>query len=601
MNNKVQFENHQDYLHNESYGLKYNLQNLNHQTLIFTENRPKESLNGQWHFTIDVYDTGLRAGWNDVKYHDEQGRSLPWDYEADSGDLIPVPSCWNLFKPEYMYFEGSAWYAREFDYAPEETKERVFLRFGAANYDTKVFINGEFLGNHYGGSTPFTVEVTGRLQSRNLLQVCVNNSRTLDRVPMRNTDWFNYGGIYRDVELYRLKPEFIKKCQIYLVPDHHYNQIRAEIEVDGGENPGEVTVEIPELGVVQSGRLVQGKATLLIQAAPELWSPTHPRLYQVIVRCQADQIEFKVGFRQIAVQGMNILLNGQKIFLRGVSVHEDDLELGKMVTEEDLRRRFVHIKELGGNFMRLAHYPHSERVSQIADEEGIMLWEEIPVYWAIDFENPATYRDAQNQLLEMMIRDQNRASVIIWSVGNENADTDARLSFMTRLTETAKAADPTRLVSAACLVNNVKLKIEDRLAEVLDLIGLNEYYGWYRPDYNDLECLGRNSNPAKPVIISETGADCVAGFHGDVKELFTEEHMVDVYRHQVEFVKQFNYIQGMSPWLLYDFRAPRRMNRFQCGFNLKGLIAADKKTKKQAFYILQQFYLEKQAQELENN
>ncbi len=595
MNNN-QCQNHQDYLHNESYGLKYNLQNLNHQTLIFTENRPKESLNGQWHFSIDAYDTGLRAGWHQVRRHDEQGRPLPWDYDADGGELIPVPSCWNLFQPEYMYYEGSAWYAREFQYTAEAEGERVFLHIGAANYDAKIFVNGEFLGNHYGGSTPFTVEVTAKLGSKNLLQICVNNTRTLDRAPMRNTDWFNYGGIYRDVELYRLRPSFIKQCRVYLVPDNNYNQIRAEFEVDGGET-GEVKFEIPELGLIQCGSVIEGKASITIQAAPELWSPEHPRLYQVFAEYLGDRIELKVGFRQILVQGREILFNGKKIFLRGVSVHEDDVNLGKMVTEEDLRRRFEHIKELGGNFMRLAHYPHSERVSEIADEVGIMLWEEIPVYWAIDFENAATYKDAQNQLLELITRDFNRASVIIWSVGNENADTDARLSFMTHLAQTAKMVDPSRLVSAACLVNNVKLKIEDRLTEALDIIGLNEYYGWYRPDYNDLERLGQNSKPEKPVIVSETGADCVAGMHGDVSELFTEEHMVDVYRHQVDFVKRFDYIQGMTPWLLYDFRTPRRINHFQRGFNLKGLIGADKQRKKQAFYVLQQFYLEKKKQE----
>ena len=262
-----------------------------------------------------------------------------------------------------------------------------------------------------------------------------------------------------------------------------------------------------------------------------------------------------------------------------------------------MRRRFQHAKELGCNFLRLAHYPHHELSAEIADEVGLLLWEEVPVYWAIDFPNPATYKDAENQLIELIKRDFNRASVILWSVGNENADTDARLAFMSGLAKAAKAHDPSRLVSAACLVNHKKIKIEDRLAEFLDVIGVNEYYGWYNPNYDELVQLGRNSNPDKPVIITETGADARAGEHGSRSDKFTEEYMEEVYRRQIAMIRTLDYVKGMSPWLLYDFRASRRFNRYQQGFNRKGLIAADKQTKKLAFYVLQQFYREKAEQE----
>jgi beta-glucuronidase len=167
---------------------------------------------------------------------------------------------------------------------------------------------------------------------------------------------------------------------------------------------------------------------------------------------------------------------------------------------------------------------------------------------------------------------------------------------MSRLAQTAKRIDPTRLISAACLVNEAKLKIEDRLVEFLDVIGLNEYYGWYRPNFEDLITLGHHSNPNKPVIITETGADALAGHHGSQTDLFTEEHMAEVYRQQIQFVKRLNYVKGFSPWILYDFRTPRRLNRYQRGYNRKGLIAADKSTRKQAFFILQAFYEEKKLE-----
>ncbi len=593
MKNTAKVENQIDHIHREDYEQRYNFQNLNHQTMIFTENRVKESLNGPWRFTIDPYDTGARSNWNILEPKDASGKRLPWDYDYNGGDEIQLPACWNLFKPEYYYYEGSAWYAREFSYCPETPDERVFLRVGAANYDTKVFLNEEYLGNHYGGSTPFYVELTGKLKSRNVLQFCVNNTRTLDRVPMRNTDWFNYGGIYRDVELYRLPADFIKDFSIHLVPDDQYHRIQFRVRVDKAEAAGEILVEIPELKIKKAGQLEQGECSFTLEAQPELWTPDNPRLYEVQVSYRNDRIGDRVGFRQIKAEGTNLLLNGKAIFLRGICAHEDDAELGKCSNETDIRRRFADAKELGCNFMRLAHYPHTELAAKIADEVGMLLWEEIPVYWAIDFNNPATYRDAENQLLELINRDQNRASVIIWSVGNENADSDERLSFMSRLARTAKGQDSSRLVSAACLVNHVRHKIEDRLAEYLDVIGINEYYGWYNPDFEELVLLGKNSSPAKPVIITETGADALAGYHNSKSELFSEEYMEEVYRQQVAILGKLEYVKGITPWILYDFRAERRYNRFQKGYNRKGLIAADKKTRKLAFYVLQKFYAEK--------
>jgi beta-glucuronidase len=413
---------------------------------------------------------------------------------------------------------------------------------------------------------------------------------------MRNTDWFNYGGIYRDVELFRMPKEFIKDFRICLVPNDSFNEIAVFVEVSDQAAQDEIRVHIPDLHIDQSLKLANGKVEGTFDAKPELWSPDNPKLYDVEIRFREDCISDKVGFRQIKVQGTTIFLNGQAVFLRGICAHEDDSCMGKVSDQEDILRRFQHAKELGCNFMRLAHYPHHEHAAKLADEVGLLLWEEIPVYWAIAFDNPATYKDAENQLLELIKRDFNRASVIIWSVGNENADTDARFTFMSDLANTAKQFDPSRLVSAACLVNHEKIKIEDRLTTALDVIGLNEYYGWYNPNYEELVQLGKNSTPDKPVLITETGAGALAGYHGSKSDMFTEEFMEHVYKRQIAVIRTLDYVKGIAPWILYDFRASRRFNRFQQGWNRKGLIAADKQTKKLAFYVLQQFYQE-QAQE----
>jgi len=597
MTTSTQPENLIEHIHDENYRAQYNLQNLNHTTMICVRGRPREQLNGRWNFTVDAYDSGLRQKWYLPDQTDTHGNRLPWDFAPDEGYDIDVPSCWNLVAPEYFYYEGSAWYSRGFTYTPQYPEERVFLRVGAANYETLVFLNHEYLGNHYGGSTPFFVELTDHLQEKNLIQLCVNNDRTVDRVPMRNTDWFNYGGLYRDVELIRVPQEFIKEFQLSLVPNDQFNELALTITVSDDTAQDTVRIRIPELDLDEMLTLTKGKVETTLAVTPELWSPENPKLYEVDVIFRIDQIKDRVGFRQISVKGTDILLNGNPIFLRGISVHEDDLDFGKTSNSHDIRRRFQHAKELGCNFMRLAHYPHHELAPQLADEIGILLWEEMPVYWAIAFDNAATYQDAENQLLELIKRDFNRASVIIWSVGNENPDTDARLKFMSALAKTAKTVDPSRLVSAACLVNRAKIKIEDRLIEALDVIGLNEYYGWYEPNYKELVKLGKNSQPQKPVIITETGAGALAGHHGTTTDMFTEEYMEHVYKRQIEVIRTLDYVQGMSPWILYDFRTPRRCNRFQQGFNRKGLIAEDKRTKKKAFYGLQEFYQEKAGEQ----
>lgn len=589
----TQPENIVEHLHNEAYGVRYNQQNLNHATMICDAGRPREQLNGVWNFSVDAYDHALRSQSYLLRRATAEGRPIPWDFAPDEGESIRVPSCWNMHRPEYLYYEGSAWYSRRFTYFPNRDDERVVLRVGAANYDTKIFLNQTFLGNHYGGSTPFFVELTEYITQENLLQCCVNNDRTADRVPMKNTDWFNYGGMYRDIELIRLPRDFIKEFHIALVPDHAFDKIAMTISVSDDAAQDDVRVRIPDLGLDQSVALTAGKAEIVITAEPELWSPEQPTLYDVDVSFRQDRIRDRVGFRQIHVDGTRIVLNGKPLFLRGISVHEDDVQRGKMADRDDILHCFQQARELGCNFLRLTHYPHHEMTAKLADEAGLLLWEEIPVYWAIDFENPATYADARNQLLELITRDMNRASVILWSVGNENADTDARLKFMEGLAQTAKSADPTRLVSAACLVNTAKHAIEDRLISALDVIGLNEYYGWYEPDCDELAQLLTNSDPEKPVIITETGAGALAGHHGSITDLFTEEQMESVYRKQIELIRKIEYVQGMSPWILYDFRTPRRCNRFQQGFNRKGLIAEDKTTRKLAFSVLQRFYQEK--------
>jgi beta-glucuronidase len=579
-----------DNIHDNDYYKPYLTPLIRHETMIYDHNRAKESLNGWWNFGIDQYDTCIRAKWHEERYYDPDGRRLPVDFSFDSWEQIAVPSCWNLQRERYFYYEGSAVYTRTFNYKNYGEK-RVFLKFGAVNYEAKVFLNRQYLGIHKGGSTPFYLEVTGMLQENNRIIVVANNTRNRYNIPNDNTDWFNYGGIYRDVELIRLPETFIKDFSIRLVPKSNFKRIQLMVEIDGSADNGEGLLEIAELKITEKFQVINGHAMITFTAAPELWSPDHPKLYDIKIYYQDDQLTDQVGFREIQVTDTDIFLNGNRIFLKGICYHEESVVNGKAITETEIEENMRLAKELGCNYIRLAHYPHTEKAALIADQLGIMLWEEIPVYWSIEFDNPATYLDAENQLTELIKRDKNRASVIIWSVGNENPDTDSRFRFMNSLVQKAKELDPTRLISAACLVDHINLKIADRLADRLDIIGLNEYYGWYDPDFNKLIAIFENSKPAKPVIISEFGADARAGLRGTVDDLGTEDCQLAIYQKQLATFAKIPYVKGISPWILYDFRCPRRLHQTQNYYNIKGLLSADKTHKKPAFYEVQKFYL----------
>ncbi|MDR2974885.1 MAG: hypothetical protein LBV00_09305 [Propionibacteriaceae bacterium] len=582
--------NFRDDIHRVDFLSPYASPKADASTLIDLGGRQIESLDGPWHFAIDPNDQCLRARWFEEKYTDDQGRPLPMNFSFDEWEEVPVPSCWNVLESEWMWFEGSGVYVRDLDFQPGGPGERVFLRFGGAAYAGYVFLNGDYLGWHRGGSTPFCFEVTGKLGATNRLVVVVRNAREVENVPTNNFDWFNYGGLHRGVGLVRLPATFVKAASVTLVPDGSFSTVAVSVTVDGAERDGQAQVEIPELGLTGLVDVSGGVGGAEFQVTPELWSPENPRLYDVVVRYGSDVWSDRVGFREIRVDGREILLNGSPVFLRGVCCHEESDTHGRSLTEEEIRDTFRIAKDMGCNFMRLAHYPHSGATSRIADEVGILLWEEIPVYWAIMFDSPDTLADADNQLRELILRDRNRASVIIWSVGNENADTDARLAFMSGLVDTCHDLDPTRLVSAACLVNPVIPAISDRLVDKLDIIGVNEYYGWYDPDFTKLPALFENSHPSKPVIITEFGADATPGLHGDTGQLYTEDHQQQVYQHQIEVLSTIDYIKGTTPWIFYDFRCPRRTHVLQGYYNRKGLLSPDKTHHKLAYTTMQNWY-----------
>lgn len=568
--------------------------------------REAVSLDGKWHFCPDVFNSTVRSRWFEETKYNRDGQPLPYDFDFEQWDEGEVPGVWNVWKPEYALYEGPGVYFKQFDYKIPEGK-RVFLRVGAANYEARIWLNGRYLGRHVGGFTPFAAEVTGCLQEKNRLIILADNTRKGEQVPSCHYDWFNYGGIHRSVELVETPRLYIRSFFLRLSP-REKNRLEYRIELSGGgKEDGKIEAEIfiKELGLSRTvfcesrgGGDFEARGDFEADEKDmRLWEPETPFLYHVTVRAGQDEVRDEIGFRRIEARDRRIFLNGRSLFLRGMCVHEESPENLRAVTGEDMEETLKTAKELGCNFLRLTHYPHNEQMARLADRLGLLLWEEIPVYWALEFENPETVKSAEGQLEELILRDQNRASVIVWSVGNENPDTDARYHFMRGLVKLARGLDDSRLIGAACLIDVEEGRIKDRLLDSLDVAGINEYYGWYLKDFGCLRKILEQYEADKPVIVTETGAEAKGGLYGSRDQVYTEECQAAVYREQFDLLFQYPFIRGVTPWILYDYASMRRMNRMQGGYNLKGLITADRGHKKLAWDVVKEAYRKKAEEE----
>jgi len=558
-------------------------------------NRTTISLNGPWHFIVDPYETGLKARfYTNAKPRD---KSDLVEYDFDKSDVLNVPGDWNTQKKEVFFYEGPVWYQNSFSYHKRE-HTRVFVSFGAANYFTRAYLNGEALGEHEGGFTPFNFEITDKIhEGENFLVVEVNNARRRDAVPALNTDWWNYGGLTRDVVLVEEPETFIQNYVIQLAKGSN-QELSGWVQLDGSVSAQQVTLEIPEAGIKKTVAAdTAGRAEFDVTAPLELWSPGHPKLYDVTLSAGADKVRDSIGFRTVETRGTQILLNGKPIFLRGISMHEEAPMRGsRAFTQQDAETLLGWARELGCNFVRLTHYPHSENMTRLADRMGLLVWSEIPVYWDIEWENPATLQNAKNQLRDMVARDHNRASVILWSLSNETPVKPERTTFLRQLADTARQLDQTRLITSA--LNHVDEAgpdtrlLNDPVGEYLDVLGLHRYLGWYWGRPEDADRMQWKTAQDKPLLMSEFGAENPYGRHGTPDERWTEEYQVNLYQHQITMLKKIPSLAGLSPWVLMDFHSPRRfLPGVQDYYNRKGLIS-NQGQHKQAFYVLQKYYRE---------
>jgi beta-glucuronidase len=589
--------------------------------LVAADLRPHQSLDGAWHWSVDPYRDGMSSfhggppgesaqRWQDSIQADEAERrpTALFEFDMQRSPIAQLPGSWIGHTPETRYYQGLVWYQRSFTFTPPARPgARTFLRFGGVDYRADVYLNGKPVGSHFGGFTPFAFEVTQYLRpGTNQVTIGVDSARSDVDVPPPVTDWESYGGITRSVDLVTVPETYVDDAWIRL---SRGGRIAASVRLSGSAAPGAaLRVRVPGLGLVLRGTAdASGQAELSAPAPRTLkrWSPDRPVLYDVAVESGADVLHDRIGFRTVEVRGTDILLNGKPIFLRGISMHEEELgrDPVRAMTPAAARALLTEIKQgLHGNFVRLAHYPHGEVTTRLADELGLLVWSEVPVYWRVAWDNPGTLSLARHMVRDNILRDRNRAAIILWSVANETPIGDARNRFLRTLIGDVRALDDSRLVTAALLSRRKGkvMTIDDPLVADLDVMAINTYNGWYSDDaLADLPGLEWRSPAVKPLIFSEFGADALAGYHDAVPQphKFSEEFQAEYYRRTLEMAARVPFLRGLSPWILKDFRSPRRQHPvYQQGWNRKGLIS-ETGVRKQAFAVLAEDYARREQAE----
>lgn len=656
--------------------------------LVNANGRDYQSLNGRWNIIVDEAGMSWRVI-TEADYFDEEtvypatGMKL-LEHSFDSQNQLTVPGDWNSQIPELDRYRSRVLYQREVNIEPVPGK-LYFLHFGGANYTTDLFVNDQLVGRHVGGYTAFNFDITEFIKpGKNSIIARVDAHLDETTVPtMRTSDFWKYGGLTRDVGLVTLPSTYIAQYHLYL-HDITSGEIRGWVQLSGESvAEREVKLDIDKAGVslrVKSDN--KGRAEIRVKVKDlKLWSPQSPKLYHVALSLDGETVSDRIGFRTVSTDGLKILLNGKPMSIRGISMHEETvLNPGLSNSREDVQAQFKLVKELNANFVRLAHYPHNEHTLKLADEMGLMVWSEVPIVSLIDWDNPETLAAAKSQVAENIIRDMNRASIVMWSISNESfPQTRARLDFLSELATTARALDESNRPIASALVGSqreefaeigkhllayllrksdldptirkrlmamaaggngpsaahsriartlgglaqnggnlgdtINVVIHDPLGEVVDIVGYNEYFGWYYSK-NLAKALGideglmreamlgimpkiRFSNSfGKPMIISEFGAGAKQGLHSKDALLWSEEYQAKVYRAQLHMLAKSPYVQGFSPWVLKDFRSHlRELNGIQDTYNRKGLVSEVGK-KKKAFYVLKNYYEQQSADSL---
>jgi len=561
----------------------------------------------------------INTGW-DYLQTDDTSLSNP---DTDLVRRVDLPHTWNAFDtldPEIGldYRRDVSWYRKRIRFSSKERDRRLFLRFGAAGQVADVYFNGHLLGSHIGSYTAFTFEITPYIEpGRNLIAVKVNNAPD-QMVPPLSGDFNIYGGLYRSVEL-------IAAPTVHLSRKHRGGpgvriwspavsaqraKVMVSASVDNGEeqpvglrlvaelrSPDDRVVSTAEKTVRCAGSSVEKVDIALPDVTePRLWTPDTPTLYKLSVRLYrdgrlVDETVVHHGFRWYRFDpNTGFFLNGKPLRLRGVNRHQDFYKLGNALPPEQHIRDIEFMKEMGVNWLRLAHYPQDNFVLELCDRLGLLVWEEIPVVNSITFEEEF-YTNCESQLREMIEQHFNHPSVILWGLCNEvmlrqKQDDPRRNALIERLHRVVHEQDPVRLSVIACHRSEDYARFG--LTSIPDVVGYNLYFGWYYEDIPDLtpglEKLHR-LDPDKPLIVSEYGPGSELSRHTVMPGRFDFSQEWQILYHE-SYLDQFDnmpWLAGTNVWNMFDFGSAKRGDTVPC-VNQKGILTFDR-NKKDVFYL----------------
>jgi beta-glucuronidase len=560
--------------------------------------RETKDLSGLWEFRLDPDKEGEKEGWPSgfaVRRH------------------IAVPCSWNEQYQDLKNYFGTVWYQTRFHLPRGWQDQRVWLRIASANYWADVWLNGEHVGGHAGGHLPFEFDISQqvRADSENLVVIRVNGELNLETVPWGmvpdpdvprsalqypdiNFDFFPYCGLHRSVVLYATPWSAIHDLTVHITLAGADATLHVAVEADPPDGieadaalyaQGETTpVARGEMSHLPDGSF----GCQLAVADARLWSPVDPYLYDLRVRIlqngrPVDEYLLPVGLRTVAVEGDQLLLNGQPIFLEGFGKHEDFPIAGRGLFLPVVVKDFNLLHWIGANSFRTAHYPHAEEILQMADREGILLIGEAPaisLFFGRGIEQRLVM--CKQQVEEMITRDKNHASVIMWSVACEpDSDVPEAVPFLKALADLSHRLDHTRPVTFVSHVG-----VNDDAIRHFDVMSLNRYYGWYtQPAQLDLACQMLSDEIdamyekfGKPFLLTECGADTIPGLHADPPELFSEEFQVEMIRRYLDVVRSKPYAIGTHIWNFADFKTAQAFRRVG-GVNYKGVFTRERQPK----------------------
>jgi beta-glucuronidase len=551
---------------------------------LFEENKNRDSvpLNGIWKFKIDPAKEGIDKGW---------AAKPPSDCVE-----TPVPSLWTCAHGFYNY-EGAAWYFREF-----EGDGYAVLAFHGVTGIADVYVDGEHKANHYGGFTGFQVPLVNLRRGNHLLAVRVDNTHTSNNtIPLARVDWYHHGGISREVELYRHRKARISHFLIrYELSGVNKGSAGAKINFEVRLESSSAAPVKRNVKILMNGKKVaetrielKGGATAELSFHAEkvkLWSPKSPKLYRFDAELvdeddrpedglAEDGLAEMTGFRKIETKNGKILLNGEAIRLKGVNRHEEHPDFGWALPLSIQYKDVSIIKEAGCNSIRGSHYPNAQTFLDLCDREGILFWEEIPMWGFPEdaLKEPLILERGLAMHTEMVERDLNHPSIILWGLHNEiDTRTKAALNISQKFAERIRSLDKSRPLTFATMH-----PLEDICLSVADVISVNKYFGWYQGGIKGWETflkdfyqkLDKEGLGNKPVTISEFGAGGVPGVRNFENQKWSENYQEEYLDYTLNLFLKDKRISGTYIWQYCDIRVCEEhiMGRPR-GFNNKGIV-----------------------------